>query len=99
MILKKPYAFLIKHFKLMHLIICALLVYIAYKCNDMLYYFTQYINAGYYIKIGDVVGDYINIYLYLSLFIILFFILTTIILLHIKEKNTFIYGPVRWLSS
>lgn len=94
MILKKPYAFLIKHFKLIHLIICALLVYIAYKCNDMLYYFTQYINAGYYIKIGDVVGDYINIYLYLSLFIILFLILTTIVLLHIKEKNTFIYAAI-----
>lgn len=78
----------------MHLIICTLLVYIAYKCNDMLYYFTQYINAGYYIKIGDVVGDYINIYLYISLFVALALVLSMIILLHIKDKNTFLYMVV-----
>lgn len=94
MILRKPYAFLIKHFKLIHLVMCAVLVYIVYKCNDMHYYFAQYINAGYYIKIGDVVGEYINIYLYICLFIILFLDLTILILLHIKEKNNFIYTVI-----
>lgn len=91
MILRKPYAFLIKHFKLLHLIMCALLVYIVFKANDMLYYFTEYINAGYYIKIGDVVGDYISIYLYLALFIVLAINLIIIVLLHTKEKTNISY--------
>lgn len=91
MILKKPYAFLIRHFKLIHLVMCAILVYIAYKCNDMLYYFTQYINAGYYIKIGDVVSEYINIYLYICLFLALALNLAIVVLLHVKDKNNLIY--------
>lgn len=94
MILKKPYAFLIRHFKLTHMIMCVFLVYIAYKCNDLLYYFTQYINAGYYIKIGDVVSEYINAYLYISLFIALAIDLSILVLLHVKEKNNTIYGIV-----
>ena len=44
MILKKPYAFLIKHFKIIHLILSLLMIYIAYKINNILNFVKGYIN-------------------------------------------------------
>ena len=48
MILRKPYAFLIRHFKLIHLILTVLLAYILYKTNKLLSFFNQYLSSGKY---------------------------------------------------
>lgn len=45
MILKKPYAFLIKHFKLIHLILTGLYIYLLIKVNSLLNYFNGYISG------------------------------------------------------
>lgn len=46
MILRKPYAFLIKHFKFIHIILAILLSYVFYKSMNILTFFNDYINAG-----------------------------------------------------
>ena len=45
MILKKPYAFLIKHFKLINLILTGLYIYLLIKVNSLLNYFNGYISG------------------------------------------------------
>ena len=45
MILRKPYAFLIKNFKLIHLILTILYIYLAIKVNNMLRYFNNFIDG------------------------------------------------------
>lgn len=42
MIFKKPYGFLIKHFKLIHLILTGLYIYLAIKVNNMLTYYNNF---------------------------------------------------------
>lgn len=46
MILRKPYAFLIKHFKFIHIILTVLLGYVFYKSMNILTFFNDYINAN-----------------------------------------------------
>lgn len=45
MILRKPYAFLIKHFKLIHILLTGLLIYIFIKGMNILTFFNEYISA------------------------------------------------------
>lgn len=46
MILRKPYAFLIKHFKFIHIVLTILLSYIFYRSMNILTFFNDYINAN-----------------------------------------------------
>lgn len=45
MILKKPYGFLIKHFKIIHLILTVLYIYLAFKVNSILNYYNHFISG------------------------------------------------------
>lgn len=71
MILRKPYAFLIKNFKLIHLLLTILLCYIFYKTNNLLQFFNEYISSKKYPVIYDLVNDYIGILPYVVIFIII----------------------------
>ena len=53
MILRKPYAFLIKHFKFIHIILTFLLSYVFYKSVNLLTFFNEYIGAN---QMTNVVG-------------------------------------------
>ncbi len=44
MVLKKPYGFLIKHFKVIHLILTALYIYLAMHVNQILNYYNNFIS-------------------------------------------------------
>ena len=46
MIVRKPFAFLIKHFKAIHLFLLALLVYVCYKYNGIVSFLGNYISTG-----------------------------------------------------
>ena len=46
MIVRKPFAFLIKHFKAIHLFLCGLLVYACYKYNGIVSFLRNYISTG-----------------------------------------------------
>lgn len=45
MILKKPYGFLIRHFKLIHLFLTALYIYLLIKVNSLLNYYGNYLGG------------------------------------------------------
>ena len=88
MILRKPYAFLIKHFRLIHLIICLLLLFLINNTNGVLDFFKGYISGD----ITDfVVTDYINIWMYLAIIVIILLVLSMILLMRKKDKPLLIY--------
>lgn len=84
MVLKKPYVFIIKHFKLLHLFLSIFCVYILYKTNILLTFFNNYLESQ-----ESVVGQNIKVYLYNSLMFILPFLslFVTIILLYLMLKK------------
>ena len=51
MILRKPYAFLIKHFKIIHLFLSIILGIILYKTNLIYKFIVNYINKSNYLKL------------------------------------------------
>ena len=92
MILRKPYAFLIKHFRLIHLILTLPLIYIVRKTHLVVNFFNTYVSNGYTYQTGsDISGLYINWALYLSIFLIVVSIISIYYLLKYKEKPVKMY--------
>ena len=79
MILKKPYAFLIKYFKLIHIIILGLLLYINSYYKNIYTFYKDYSSSNYYDL--NIAKEYlptlsfIVVVLLISLFIILFYLM------------------------
>lgn len=84
MILRKPYAFLIKYFKIIHLVLTVLLVYIGIRIYNIYSFFNDYVNSG--LSGTDFSGSYINIFMYLSIIIILVLTITIYVLFKEKKK-------------
>ena len=83
MVFKKPYAFFIKYFRLINLILSLLLIFITYKLN-LLRQVVNNIYLGKVVNYSTLKGDYIGFRMYLLLFIVIA-ILVSIILLFIKK--------------
>lgn len=93
MILRKPYAFLIKNFKLTHLILCALSIFIIIKTSAINSFFRNYVLNNYTAIITpDFKSNFITPLLYLTIIILIIVILAIIYLLKYKNKKTKIYN-------
>lgn len=91
MVLKRPYAFLIKHFRLIHLILALPLIYIVWKTHLIVNFFNSYVANSYTFQTGsDISGLYISGFLLFSIFVIIAATLAIYYLLKFKEK------PVKW---
>ncbi|MBE6161032.1 MAG: hypothetical protein E7158_02260 [Firmicutes bacterium] len=92
MILRKPYKFLIKHFKIIHILLCLPVLYLLIKSNNLFSFFNSYISNSYsYETISNLAGSYINLFMYLSILIIVGISLTVYYLMKQKEKPTKLY--------
>ena len=92
MILKKPYAFLIKHFKLIHIILAIPLIFITYKTRLVVKFFNQYVTNRYTFQTGsDVSGFYVSGMMLFSVLIIIMAALAIYFLLKYKEKPVKMY--------
>ena len=84
MILSKPYAILIKHFKLIHVIFTLLSLFLFLKCTDLLSFINEYIaNTGFIIdsyQLANLLPKYINI-------LIIFGIILNIIIAILLESK------------
>lgn len=90
MILRKPYAFLIKHFKLIHLILTILLAYIIFKTNKLFSFFDEYLSSKTYAVIDNLVNTYIGGYFYLAIFLVIIISIIVFLLMRKKDK------PIRY---
>lgn len=91
MVIRKPYAFLIKNFKIIHLLLLVPMIYIAFKFGDIAGFFNDYVSARYTTVQTAIAGNYITTLTYIVLFILI--IINSIIysLMKSKQKNTLYY--------
>lgn len=92
MILRKPYAFLIKQFKLIHLVLMFLSVYILFQTSDISTFFNTYVENGFTAIITkNFASNFINATLIFVLFALLVCIISIKILLMYKKKKDKLY--------
>ena len=91
MILRKPYKFLIKNFRLIHLIITLLMVYIIYRFGRIINFFDVASSTYTGILTTNPTATLFDIYIYLSIFAVFVFSLIIIFLLYVKKKSIKLY--------
>lgn len=91
MIIKKPYAFLIKHFKLIHLLLSILMLYLVLKTNRIFTFFNDYVKNGYYTYLNNISTSYINLYMFISVILILLLTSFIYLLMRWKKKSRKLY--------
>lgn len=90
MIIRKPYAFLIKYFKIIHIAIFILLSILLFKLRAIYMFFKNYLLTGTYIYVSNMASKYIGIPLiFISIILIGAFLL--IFLLMKQKKKPIIY--------
>ena len=70
MIIRKPYAFLIKNFKKIHIALLILSLYVVYKLFDVNSYVGEFMRLGTYDRFGDPITKHITFWLRLSIFLL-----------------------------
>lgn len=92
MIIKKPYAFLIKKFRLIHTILFVLLLYIAIKTFDIYTFFNDYAINHVYLSSGNLASSYISVFTFIIIVIAILFGTLIYYILSIKNKrrNTYL---------
>ena len=91
MIIKKPYAFLIKNFRIIHALLFVMLIFLAIKSVGIYDFFSDYVSNHYYINQINLASNYVNVTMYIvAIFAI---IITSIIyyILSMKDKENKIY--------
>jgi len=83
MILRRPYAFLIKHFRIIHLVLFVLFGYMAYMANNILSFFKEYIK--YNGNIDVIASEYISYFIFVS--VVLIIVISSVIFLLMKYKK------------
>ena len=91
MIIKKPYAFLIKHFKLIHIILFVIGTFLLLRNSMITGFIKEFVTYGVYDSMNDPISKYIPIYLFVILFVICILNTITVLLLKYKEKPWKLY--------
>lgn len=88
MILRKPYGFLIKHFKLIHIILTFIYIYLAIKVNSILKYYNNYI-LGTENRLNAI--KYVTNYYMIAIIISIIICLIIFALMRYKKKPKLLY--------
>ena len=89
MILRRPYGFLIKHFRLLHLILFFMFAYITSRANNILNFFKDYISVNNNMEV--VSENYINVSMFIFMFFIIVFLVGIYYLMRYKKKPRLLY--------
>lgn len=96
MIIKKPYAFMIKHFRLIHLFLLIPMIYLLTQTRQIITFFSDYVANNYTFTSNDILStlasNYINIFMYIAVIVIMVVFIFVSILLQRKEKPTKFYN-------
>lgn len=91
MILRKPYAFFIKHFRLIHIILSALMIYCLYNSKVLLDFFNEYISTNVNLKGQELVSIYVPWLYQIAPILILFVIGIILVVMVLKKKPMMLY--------
>ena len=99
MILRKPYKFLIKHFKIIHIIMFLIFVYFIFILNNIYKFFSNYVKNGSFTYIDGMASRYVPIYIFFLVFIIIVVTVFVYNLMRKKEKPILFYQILIGYSS
>ena len=91
MVLKKPYAFLIKHFRLVHLFLLGLLSYVLYKNYVVFKFFDNYLKTTKTNILDNLSVQFVTPLIFIVITTIIIITFTIMLLMNSKKKNTKYY--------
>lgn len=91
MILKKPYAFLIKYFRVIHLILLLPILYLITKTYRIVSFFKSYVSNNYTTNIINIATEHINFFMYMGVLFIILTVIAIYYLMRQKRKSTKLY--------
>ena len=91
MILRKPYAFLIKHFKFIHIILSVCIFYLIYCTGSMIGFINEYVEKTISVVGQDIVGTLFNIGVILLPILIIIFSIILVVVMTVKDKPRLFY--------
>ncbi len=86
MIIRKPYAFLIKHFKRIHIFLFLLCTYVIYKTTQLFSFMKEFIELGTYDYINEPISGCVTFLAYIFIILIVSSMVAILILLRKKKK-------------
>lgn len=87
MIIKKPYAFLIKNFRIIHAILFIMLTYLAIKTYNIYSFYNSYATNHYFVNSLDLAATYINYIMFIAIVLSILVSLLIYYILKIKNKE------------
>lgn len=91
MIIKKPYAFLIKHFRVIHLTLSIFILFLITKTHGIFNFFNDYVKNGYYTYSSNLQSSYINLYVFLAIIFVICLAAFVYLLMKWKKKSRVLY--------
>ena len=91
MIIRKPYAFLIKNFKKIHIVLLLISLFTLYKVIDVSNFVRNYMSYGTYDAYLDPIGKHITTFLLLLILVLIVGTASLILLLRYKKKPWKVY--------
>lgn len=91
MIVRKPYAFLIKYFKVIHIGLFVLMTYMLFRIRTIYMFFRDYLKSGTYTYVTDMVSKYVNLPMLFFTIILIGTLLLIFFLMRQKKKPVFFY--------
>ncbi len=86
MVLRKPLAFLIKHFKLIHFFLVVLCIFLIYKTSSILVFMNEYITSNIGVLNTEVANVYITPLMYLLILVMMLGSALILTILKLKDK-------------
>ena len=86
MIIRKPYAFLIKNFKKIHVVLLLLSLFVAYRLFDVSSFVGEFMDFGIYDSYNNSISRHITFLLQIALILIVIGCCALILLLSHKKK-------------
>lgn len=91
MIIRKPYAFLIKYFKIIHIILFVFMVYLSLKTRTLYIFFRDFLASGTYTYIPNMVYKYVSPLMIIAAIILVGLLLLIYFLMKQKDKKVLYY--------
>ncbi len=85
MVIRKPYAFLIKNFKKIHIFLLLVCAFIYYKVSQVNGFVSEFMQLGSYDSYNEPISRYINFFVYLLLIVVI--VTSFLLVLLLKRKN------------
>ena len=91
MIIRKPFKFLIEHFKIINAILILLTIFVGYKFFNIMQFFGNFVTNSYTTTETNLASTYVGVLLPIVLIVIILINIIIFILFRSKDKDTKIY--------